>query len=210
MKKVIFFDLDGTLIEENSWYAFNLYFGMSETEDQTLLNWYSRGIITYDEWDKIIVKILRDKNQCTLEKVNEFVKTIVPRPEVIDLIKACKEKGYTTIILSGTMKQIAENFRERVGIDLSYTTSEIMFSDEGAFETINNEKDEGLAKLRIYEKLCEEHGVNPEEVLYVGDSRNDLEIFQKTKKGILIGNYEKLKPFAARQITNLNEVIELL
>lgn len=210
MKKPIFFDLDGTLIAGNSWYEFNLYFGMSEIEDQALLNWYTRGIITYDEWDHLIVKILREKNQCTQEKVAEFVKKITPRPEVLELMNICKEKGYSPIILSGTMKQIAEDFKNRVGADASYTTSEIIFNNEGGFETISNDKDEGPAKLRIFERVCAEYGVQPEDTIHVGDSRNDLEIFTISKKGILIGDYEKLKPFAWKQVQNLKEIIELL
>lgn len=210
MKKVIFFDLDGTLIEGNSWVEFNRYFGMSENDDQTLLDWYRREVITYDEWDKIIVKILKEKNQCTAEKVAEFNKTLIPRSGAAEMIQACKDKGYTTVILSGTMKQVAESMRVQIGADLSYTTSEIIFDENGTFENIVNEKDEGPAKLRIFERVCVEHGVNPEEVVHVGDSRNDLEIFQKTKKGVLIGVYEKLKPLAWKQISNLGEVIELL
>ena len=62
MKKIIFFDLDGTLSPTNSWYLFNLAFGMSETEDNTMFDWYKRGIISYDQWDDLIVKIIREKN----------------------------------------------------------------------------------------------------------------------------------------------------
>lgn len=210
MKKLIFFDLDGTLIEGNSWYEFNLYFGMSPAEDKILMDWYNREIITYSEWDSIIVKILTEKNQCTSEKVKEFIKTIIPRPETREVINACKEKGYTTIILSGTMKQIAEGFNEHVGADFVYTTSEIIFDAEGNFETIKNEKKEGLSKRMIFERVCNEYGVNAEETIHVGDSRNDIEIFEKTEKGILIGNYKSLKPLAWKQIHSLNEVIELI
>ncbi len=210
MKKPIFFDLDGTLIAGNSWYAFNLYFGMSESEDKVMLDWYSRGIISYDEWDHLIVKILREKNQCTKEKLSDFLKTLKPRPEAISLIQACKDNGYTPIILSGTMRQIAESIKETIGADASYTTSEIVFNEDGSFQTITNEKDEGPAKLRIFEQVCHEYGVSPEDTIHVGDSRNDLEIFEKTCKGILIGEYQKLKPLAWKQIESLKEINSFL
>lgn len=48
----------------------------------------------------------------------------------------------------------------------------------------------------IFKRVCSEYGVNAGETIHVGDSRNDIEIFEKTEKGILIGNYEKLKPLA--------------
>ena len=210
MKKLIFFDLDGTLTTHNTWYDFNLFFGMSEQEDQTLLDWYKRGIISYSEWDELIVKVLRDRNQCTKQRVAEFLSTAVPRSEARDVIAACKEKGYLSIILSGTMRQIAEHFKNELGADFSYTTSEIIFDDNGDFIGITNDKDEGPAKLRIFEKLCSEHGVDPTDTICVGDSRNDLEMFMRTKKAILIGDYAPLKDHAWKQIQGLDELKEIL
>lgn len=210
MKKLIFFDLDGTLTEKSTWYDFNQYFGMSESEDKTLLDWYVRGIITYDEWDHIIVNVLKEKGLCTESKVQEFVQTLSPRPESLDLIKKCKELGYTTIILSGTMYQLAEHFKTLLDTDLVYTTSRIVFDTQGKFENIDNEKDEAPAKLRIFEKVCAEYGVDPEQTLCVGDGGNDVEIFKKSKRSILLGQYEKLKPHAWKQIDSLDEIVTFL
>ena len=210
MKKVVFFDLDGTLTAESTWHLFNPHFGMTETEDQVLFDWYKRGLITYSQWDEFIVKILREKNQCTKDKVTAFADSIAPRADAQAVIDACKEKGYVTIILSGTMKQIADSFKTRLGIDFSYTTSTIIFDDRGIFEDIENDKDEAPAKLRVFERVCAEHGVDPTETLVVGDGGNDLEIFKRSKKAVLLGNYEPLKPHAWKQITELREVIDLL
>ncbi len=210
MKKPICFDLDGTLIAGNSWYEFNLYFGMSEIEDQALLNWYSRGIISYDEWDTFIVRILREKNQCAKEKLPDFLKTLTPRPEAQALIDACIAKGYDPIILSGTMKQVADHMKDMLGMISAHTTSEIVFNTDGTLETIENQKDEGPAKARIFKTICEQYGIDPKDVIHIGDSRNDLETFELTSRGILIGDYEKLKPFAWKQVQNLTEIIEFL
>lgn len=210
MKRLIFFDLDGTLSPTNSWYLFNLYFGMSEVEHTVMFDWYKRGLLTYEQWDDLIVKIIREKNQCTKDKVEAFVETVLPRPETQDLINSCKEAGYITIILSGTMKQIAESFRARLGIDLSYTCSEIVFRDDGTFEDIANDKDEAPAKLRIFERICADHGVDPLETIMVGDGGNDLEVFKKTKKAIQIGDYEPLKEYAWKQVKSLSEISDLI
>lgn len=207
---VIVFDLDGTLIPGNSWYDFNLYFGMSEIEDKVLLDWYSRGIITYDQWDDVIVKVLTERGLCTQARVAAFLKTITIRPETIGMIQACKARGYITGIISGTMKQIAESVRERIGADFSYTTSEIIFDETGKFLTIRNDKDEGPAKLRLFERVCSQYGVDPAETICVGDSRNDLEMFQRSNKAVLIGGYEKLKPHAWKEIENLSEIANFL
>lgn len=210
MKKLIFFDLDGTLSSSNSWYLFNLEFGMSKNEDDVLFDWYKRGLISYDEWDQKISMILKDKAECTKEKTLAFADTIPPRPEAKEIIKACKDAGYTTIILSGTMKQLADSFKKRLEIDFCYTTSELAFNDDGTFKGIENDKDEAPAKLRIFERVCAEHGVDPEQTIMVGDGGNDLWVFQKTKKGIQIGDYEPLKQYAWKHIENLSEIKDLI
>jgi HAD superfamily phosphoserine phosphatase-like hydrolase len=210
MKKLIFFDLDGTLTPTNSWHFFNLFFGMSEAEDAVMFDWYKRGLLSYSAWEEMISKIIKEKNICTKDKVDEFVGSIIPRPEAKDLIDGCKEAGYTTVILSGTMMQIAESVRARLGMDLSYTTSEILFREDGAFDYIKNDSDEAPAKLRIFDRVCAEYGVDPTETIMVGDSGNDIEVFKRTKKGIQIGTYEPLKEYAWKHVDNLSEVKESL
>jgi hydroxymethylpyrimidine pyrophosphatase-like HAD family hydrolase len=66
------------------------------------------------------------------------------------------------------------------------------------------------AKLNSFESICSKYEVSPSETIAVGDGGNDLEIFKKTKKGILVGNYEKLKPFAWKQVQSLSEIKELI
>lgn len=210
MKKPIFFDLDGTLIAGNSYYDFNLHFGMSKEEDSMLMNWYGREIITLEDWTSLITKILRSVGTCTEEKSLEFVKTVAPRPEALELINICKEKGYTPIIVSGALQQVADALKEKLGIEFAYTTEEMKFDAEGKFLNVGSVNDSGITKLDIFERVCKEFGANPEDTIHVGDGYNDLPIFQRTKKAILLGNHEKLKPLAWKQVQNLIEIADLI
>ena len=65
------------------------------------------------------------------------------------------------------MYQLAEHFKTLLDADLVYTTSRIVFDTQGKFENIDNEKDEAPAKLHIFEKVCAEYGVDPEQTLCV-------------------------------------------
>lgn len=212
MKKLIFFDLDGTLSPTNSWNLFNKEFGLTEAEDNVLYDWHKRNLITFSWWTDIIIKIIRERNLCTKEKVETFVKTIQPRPETVGLIEACKQKGYTLIILSGTMHQIAKDFGSRIGIELVYTCSEIFFDENGAFLDITNAdtEDEALTKLHLFQSVCTEYGVDPKETIMVGDGSNDVEVFKHTNKGIHIGEHRKLREHAWKHVENISEVGELI
>jgi phosphoserine phosphatase len=212
MKKLIFFDLDGTLSPTNSWNLFNKEFGLTEAEDNVLYDWHKRDLITFSWWSNMVTKIIRERNLCTKEKVEAFVKTIQPRPETVALIVTCKEKGYTPIILSGTMYQIAKDFASRIGVELVYTCSEGVFDENGAFLDITNAdaEDEALTKLQIFKSVCEEHGVDATETIMVGDGSNDVEVFKHTTKGIHTGEHRKLREHAWKHVENISEVGELI
>jgi phosphoserine phosphatase len=45
-KKLVVFDLDGTLIEGNTWLSFNLALGLSHQEDAGLFLQYQAGTIS--------------------------------------------------------------------------------------------------------------------------------------------------------------------
>ena len=184
---------------------------MTDAEDQMLFGWYVRGIINYEQWTTLIVNILREQHRCTETAVRAFcAASIAPRSEAAALVAACKAHGYTTIILSGSTRQIAEHVQEQLGIDRVATTSELVFDADGFLETIAEHGHEGDTKLALFEALCAEHGVDPEQTICVGDSGNDVPVFERTKKGVVLGGYEKLQALAWKRIEGLEEVEGLL
>jgi phosphoserine phosphatase len=210
MKKLIFFDFDGTLTTSNSWYLFNTAFGMTPEEDSSLFDRYLKNQFNYEEWTRQIIAILKDRNLCTESKVKEFSESISLRDGAFDLIQACKDAGYKTIILSGGLKQIVEPFANQLGIDEVYSTNEIVFDTDGAFVSIHDQSDEMHAKVKAFIDVCAKYEILEDEAIMVGDGGNDLEIFKRTKKAIQIGNYEPLKEFAWKQVQNLSEIKELI
>lgn len=210
MKKLICFDFDGTLTDSTSWYLFNTHFGMTVEEDTSLFKSYINNSIDYKTWIVEIVKILKDRNLCDKESVESFAQTITAREEASEVIKACKDAGYITVVISGGLKQIVEPITKNLGIDHVVAISELVFNEDGKLETIIDNGDEMHAKVKVFETICAQYEVKPEETIVVGDGGNDLEIFKKTQKGIQIGNYEPLKPFAWKNIENLKEIIDLI
>ncbi len=210
MKKLICFDFDGTLTEQSSWYLFNTHFGMTPEEDASLFEQYVNNGFDYKTWTRQIVAILKERNILNTDSLEEFVKTIKLREDASELINACKEADYKVVIISGGLKQVVEYVIGAPGVDHIITTAELIFSADGSFEDIVDNGDEMYAKVKAFENICAEHGVNPEDAIAVGDGGNDVEIFKKTKKGILLGSYEKLKPLAWKQVQSLREIKELL
>ena len=55
--KLICFDLNKTLIKENSWFRLNIDLGMTKEEDEILFKLWEEGTISYVEWQEIIGRI---------------------------------------------------------------------------------------------------------------------------------------------------------
>lgn len=210
MNKLICFDFDGTLTDSSSWYLFNTHFGMTAEEDHSLFQQYLENGFDYKNWISQITAILKERNLLNKASLLDFVNTVALRDEASELINTCKELGYKTIIISGGLKQIVEHVTGNLGVDHVVSTSELVFNEDGSFKTIIDQGDEMYAKVKAFEAICAQYVVSLEEALAVGDGGNDLEIFKKTKKGILLGNYEPLKEFAWKQVQSLSEIKELL
>lgn len=210
MNKLICFDFDGTLTNQSSWYLFNTHFGMTAEEDASLFDQYIHNGFDYKNWTAQITNILKERQLLNKDSLESFISSISLREEAFELLKSCKDAGYKTVIISGGLKQVVEHAAQSLDVDHIFTTSELVFNEDGGFENIIDSGDEMYAKVQLFEKVCEEYKVNPEEVIAVGDGGNDLEIFKRTKKGILLGDYEKLKPLAWKRIENLSEIKELL
>lgn len=210
MKKIIFFDFDGTLTDSNSWYAFNTHFGMTPQEDHSLFENYLKNSFDYKTWTTEIVRILKERNLCTKNAVHAFAETIKPRSDAKEVIQACKDADYITVVISGGIKQVVEPIAKHLGVEYVFTTSDLLFDEHGMLDSIIDNGDEMHAKVRGFEEVCIERGIPEDQAYAVGDGGNDIEIFKRTKKGILIGNYAPLKEFAWKQVQSLSEIKELL
>ena len=71
--KLVCFDLNKTLIEENTWLKLNLAMGVTKEEDEMLLRQYETGVISYLEWQRTLLKIYKKRGDLSLENITENI-----------------------------------------------------------------------------------------------------------------------------------------
>lgn len=209
MKKLIVYDLDGTLIEGSSWVELNQSLGLTEAEDLQLFEEYKKGALSYASWIQEIMSIYHKYTPVHKEVIESLVHLLKFKRGTKELVQLAKEKGYVSILLSGSVDSITKQCADILGIEHVYATNELVFNNEGYLENIISMGDEAIAKVGLLEGICEKHGVETKDVICVGDGGNDIEIFKITK-GILVGENSVLKEVAWEQVQSLEEVIELL
>ncbi len=213
MSKIICFDVNGTLVEENSWGIFTNGDKIIEKEIEEIFNgYYSGKTLLDDAWD-LLVKVLKRTGRankdfiCNCWGENNFLKD--GAEEVINYLK---EKGYKIYLISCSIDAYLEGMARKLLLDGFYAGSHLIFNDSGELEKITSDcvKGKGYKKEKLKE-LADKEKVTIEDIIFVGDGDNDIGVFEMTKHGIAIGDQnEKLLSCSWKQIKSLIEIKNIL
>jgi phosphoserine phosphatase len=115
-------------------------------------------------------------------------------------------------LISSNIDAYVEDVAKTLGIAHAYSYAAIEYSG-GRFSGIGfrSEKSELGAKVEALEDFAAKAGIEVQDIAFVGDSRNDLDAFTATGRGILIGEgNEDLRRAAWRRVSTLSEIPEIL
>jgi len=209
MQKVIFFDLDGTLTPESSWYLLNMRLGISPAEDKELFDKYLKESIQYNDWTKELFRIHKSRGSITRDELVSFIETIELRPDALSTISQLQQKGFTIVLVSGSVDLVVDIMANRLGIKEWLACSRLVFDEQEILSEIISTGDEADSKYGLAMKYLSEHALTTDDAIAVGDGGNEWELF-KAMKGILLGSNEKLKPLAWKQVDTLSEIVNLI
>ena len=163
--KVIGFDLDGTLVNSLPDLALSVNsaladFGLPQAPEELVLTWIGNGapvlIARALEWVKVQERfnVYYAENLCNVSRLYPNVK------ETLETLKAC---GYTLAVVTNKPTRHVQPVLSAFGID--HLFSEMLGG-------------QSLPAIKPHPGplyyLCGKFGVEPRQVLFVGDSRNDI------------------------------------
>ncbi|MFA5431315.1 MAG: HAD-IB family phosphatase [Candidatus Paceibacterota bacterium] len=213
MKKFICFDVNGTLVNENSWEIFTRGDKLIEQETKEIFDNYYSGKTSIEEaWKKMVIT-LRKTGRANKDFVyNCWDEASTFKEGVEDIINYLKGKGYKIYLISCSIDIYLECMVKKLSLDGFYAGSHLIFDSLGELEQITSDcgKGNGYKKEKLKE-LSEKEGINIEDIIFVGDGDNDVGVFEMTKHGIAMGdNNEKLLSCSWRQIKSLREIKNIL
>jgi phosphoserine phosphatase len=208
-KKLIFIDLDGTLSPTSTWYELNIRLGITPEEDAELFDKYVKGNLSYAEWNRELVRLYKSKTPVSKEEILSFTDSIELRPDAVSTVQALREKGYRVVILSGSVDLIVQVIARKVTADDWRSASKFVFDENNLLENVTDMGDEAPAKKLLADEYVAANGYVLADTYAVEDGGNGVELF-KYAKGILLGDNEKLKPLAWKQVQSLSEIPDLL
>ena len=183
--KLVLFDMDDTLLRGRTIFAFADHFGFKEE----LFGIINRSIEPYLKTIKIAL-LLKDLR---IDELIEVFVTIPLQDQGDQVVHGVKKNGLTTAIVTNSYFFVAENLRERLGIDYVFannliTNNGIVTGDITLHNTALERCDDGriysICKGRVLLDLCRRLRIYPEQVIAIGDSWVDTGMIKKAGLGI--------------------------
>ena len=172
--KLVIFDLDGTLTQERSiWEYIHKQLGKWYGFAEEYQNQFLAGEISYEEFCERDAQVWKGMR---VEELLEIVKMVPFHPGVDELINHLKQKGLKLAMVSSGLSLLTNWVHQKYGFD--YSVSNDLLHENGVLT--------GKVKIQVYfdkkakwvEKILKQFGVKPEEVIAIGDSQGDIDMFQ--------------------------------
>jgi phosphoserine phosphatase len=172
--KLAIFDLDGTLTQERSIWEYihkqlGKWFGFAEEYQKKFL----AGEISYDRFCELDAEVWKGME---VEALSKIVQKVPFHSGIDELIGHLKHKGLKLAVVSSGLSLLANWVHQRYGFD--YSVSNDLLHENGVLT--------GKVKIQVYydkkaawaEQILRQFGVTSEEMIAIGDSRGDLDLFR--------------------------------
>ena len=197
--KLALFDMDGTLLKDRGIFVIAEKLGFY---DLLLEKFKYKG---NDFYNKSIEIAKLSKGFSTKEYL-EIFRQVPYSKNAKKVIKALKSKNIKTAIATDSYQILADDLKERLGIDYAFANTLIINDNiiTGKLELHNKELKKDFCSGRIYsickscvlEQLCEKLNISTDEAIAVGDGIVDIGMIKKAGLGIAYRASEKVKKYA--------------
>ncbi len=209
--KLVCFDIDGTLVDGTSWLILSEGLGWSSKEALDVFEQARKGEISFIEAERIFTTTYQKGGKANKPFIEEIFNSVEIKKEAKDLISYLKEKRYTIYLISGAIDIYVQSVTKKLGVDGFYANSTLEFDNKGALQKINYRDNQKEVKVEQLKTLVKKLGINIDQVVFVGDSENDIEVFKATKHGIAVhSSNEELKKISWQVIDSLLEIKDIL
>lgn len=182
--KLIVFDLNKTLIKENSWRDLNLAMSVTPEEDDRLLQQGRRGEISDQEAQRQLLALYRQRGDTRRERIMQVLTNYTYCDGAKEVVAELQGRGYRLALISGSMDILVEYVARELGIDLFGANNTFVFDTADRLIDICTVDNDTAYKVNQLRSLCVGLDISPAECMCVGDGDNDVPLFELTGCGV--------------------------
>lgn len=207
--KLIVFDLNKTLINENSWLNLNLAMGVTQEEDDMLMRWWEQGVIDDQQGQDILCELYKVRGEPSRQNIQSVVGMYSYKQGAKELVAHAHQKGYSVALISGAMDVLVQHVAKELTIRHWRAASHFIFDDNNMLTNISCAENDAEHKALMLHELCTEMNILPGECMAVGDGDNDARLFEMTGHGITFKD-SKITSLAEHVVTDLSDIQALI
>jgi phosphoserine phosphatase len=198
-KRLIVFDVDGTLIDAEIIDEMAKVAGVDEKVKQ-ITSRAMNGDLDFKEALHERVKLLKG---LPIELFNNIAENIEIKPATKELINSLKTLGFKIALISGGFSYFVEKLKEKLEIDYAYANKLVIKNGKLTGE-IEKPIIDAKFKAKLIEKIAAKENFLIEEIVAVGDGANDRFMLKNSGLGIALYPKKILQSVADGIITKEN------
>ena len=171
--QAVFFDMDATVIREESIVVLAGYLGKDE-EIARITEAAMSGQLDFETALRQRVGLLKG---LSLQDLARAAESLTLNPGIQAFVAFCRELGVPTFLVSGGFVRLAEVIARKVGFERVHA-NQLVDDGEALTGELNGVIVDAQRKKSFMEEVCKERGFDPALVAAVGDGANDLPILQ--------------------------------
>jgi len=199
--RLIALDMDGVIFKDvNFWMKLHKKFGTYE-QGKALTATYLHT--DYDNLvEEVVVKLWKGKDAGSYW---ELVDSLEYLPGVQEIFEYIKKNDLLSAIISASSIDVARRAQRDYSVDHIFANELIIRNGKVTGEFVWPIGAGKHKKAEIIRHLCEDLGITPKQVIYIGDSDTDIEAFQEVGLSIAFNSTsEELKKVATHVVDSHN------
>jgi len=168
-------------------------------EELTKDKWLNDEYDGYLDWMLDTVTIHK-KYGLTQKTLNKIVDNAELHDGAEELFEFLRSKNIVTVLVSGGFKALADKAQRQLRINHAFSACEYFFDERGHLEFFNLLPSDNEGKASFMMQIASEHGVSPQDCLFVGDGKNDIYLAQSVGTSIAFNAQAELDEISTIKI----------
>jgi phosphoserine phosphatase len=198
--KLVCFDVDGTLVDEvfSVWRMVHKVMGIDQGKLDRASEQYFSGKMTFREWADHDIALWKERG-VTKEDMETIVSKFSVMPGAREVVDALRARGMKLAVISGGIDIVLYHFFPDAEKLFSHIViNRLAYNADGTIRDciVPPQFDHGDHKAKVLRDLAKKEGINPSEVIFVGDAHNDIDALKAAGLGIAFNASEEVKKAA--------------